>query len=111
MLSLREHPEPLSVVIGSYNRRRFLELTLESVREELAGSAHEIIVVDGGSQDGTVDWLTRQRDVIAVVQHNRGTWRGRPLERRSWGYFMNLGFKLAQGKYICMLSDDCLLVP
>lgn len=31
--------------------------------------------------------------------------------RRSWGYFMNLGFKSAQGKYICMLSDDCLVVP
>ena len=24
---------------------------------------------------------------------------------------MNLGFKIAQGKYICMLSDDCLVVP
>ena len=24
---------------------------------------------------------------------------------------MNLGFKSAQGKYICMLSDDCLVVP
>jgi GT2 family glycosyltransferase len=24
---------------------------------------------------------------------------------------MNLGFKAAQGKYICMLSDDCLVIP
>lgn len=24
---------------------------------------------------------------------------------------MNLGFKIASGKYICMLSDDCLIVP
>jgi GT2 family glycosyltransferase len=24
---------------------------------------------------------------------------------------MNLGFKISQGKYICMLSDDCLVVP
>jgi len=24
---------------------------------------------------------------------------------------MNLGFKCAQGKYICMISDDCLLIP
>ena len=24
---------------------------------------------------------------------------------------MNLGFKCAQGKYVCMLSDDCLVVP
>ena len=24
---------------------------------------------------------------------------------------MNLGFKVAQGRYICMLSDDCLVIP
>ena len=24
---------------------------------------------------------------------------------------MNLGFKCAQGKYICMISDDCLIIP
>jgi glycosyltransferase involved in cell wall biosynthesis len=53
----------------------------------------------------------KQKDIISIVQHNRGTWQCKPIERRSWGYFMNLGFKCAQGKYVCMLSDDCLVVP
>src|SRR5439155_15039977 len=101
----------VSVVIGTYNRLRFLRATLESVREELAGVPHEIIVIDGGSDDGTIAWLTHQKDVITVVQHNRGIWRGRPIERRSWGYFMNLGFKAASARMVCMLSDDCLVVP
>jgi glycosyltransferase involved in cell wall biosynthesis len=103
----------ISVVLGTYNRLRFLKLTIDSIREELAGSSfsHEIIVVDGGSTDGTLPWLLKQKDIITVVQHNRGDWRGMPIERRSWGYFINLGFKCAQGKYICMLSDDCLVVP
>jgi GT2 family glycosyltransferase len=103
----------VSVVIGSYNRRRYLRLAIESVRAELArcGRTGEIIVVDGGSTDGALSWLTKQRDVLTIVHHNRGEWRGRPVERRSWGYFMNLGFRCAQGKYICMLSDDCLVVP
>lgn len=101
----------LSVVIGSYNRLPFLKLALESVRAELREATHEIIVVDGGSSDGTLGWLCRQRDVLTVIQHNRGTWRGKSIARRSWGYFMNLGFKIAQGKYVCMLSDDCLVVP
>src|SRR4051812_14880248 len=70
-----------------------------------------MIVVDGGSTDGTLPWLIQQKDVISIVQHNRGEFRGRPIERRSWGYFMNLGFKATQGKYVLMLSDDCLLVP
>lgn len=103
----------VSVVIGSYNRLNFLKLTIDSVRRELESSQlpHEIVVVDGGSEDGSVAWLAKQKDVIAVVQHNRGQWRGKGIERRSWGYFMNLGFRIAQGRFVCMLSDDALVVP
>ena len=106
-------PIAVSVVLGSYNRRSLLKATIRSLRSEIdrSGLACEIIVVDGGSTDGSVGWLAAQKDIIMIVQHNRGIWRGKPLERRSWGYFMNLGFKAAQGKYLCMVSDDCLLVP
>lgn len=112
-MSAPAHEKKLSIVIGSFERRRYLALTVESVREELdrSGLPAEIVVVDGGSQDGTVEWLARQKDVITIVQHNRGTWREKPIPRRSWGYFMNLGFKCTQGTYVCMLSDDCLVVP
>jgi GT2 family glycosyltransferase len=101
----------LSVVLGAYNRKPFLKATMESLRREIDGLAAEMIVVDGGSTDGSLRWLARQKDILTIVQHNRGLWRGRPIARRSWGYFMNLAFKCAQGKYILMVSDDCLLVP
>lgn len=101
----------VSVVLGSFNRRDFLRLTIASVRQELRGLDAEIIVVDGGSTDGSLKWLMRQKDVLTIVQHNHGVWNGVPVRRRSWGYFMNLGFRVASGDYVCMLSDDCLLVP
>jgi GT2 family glycosyltransferase len=103
----------LSVVLGTYNRKSFLKLTIDTIREEVSHADFpcEIIVIDGGSTDGTTRWLAKQKDIKTIIQHNRGTWRGKPIERRSWGYFMNLGFWIARGKYICMLSDDCLIIP
>ncbi|MGE3911819.1 MAG: glycosyltransferase family 2 protein, partial [Chloroflexota bacterium] len=90
---------------------KFLEQAIETVRENGAGLAYETIVVDGGSTDGSLGWLVKQKDIITIVQHNRGEFRGTPIRRRSWGYFMNLGFKSTQGRYILMISDDCLLAP
>lgn len=99
----------VSVVLGSFNRRWYLQRTMDCLRRELEPVGGEIIVVEGGSTDGSIPWLARQKDVLLIVQHNRGTWRGRPLERRSWGAFMNLAMKSARGTYVLMISDDCLL--
>jgi glycosyltransferase involved in cell wall biosynthesis len=101
----------VSIVIGSYNRRTFLQKAIDSVRDNGIGFPYETIVVDGGSTDGALDWLIQQKDVITIVQHNRGEYRGRPIARRSWGYFMNLGFKATQGEFVVMISDDSLLLP
>ena len=101
----------ISVVIGTYNRLNFLKLFMDSLRKEMGDFPYETIIIDGSSTDGTLPWLIEQKDIILILQHNRGEWLGKQIERKSWGYFMNLGFKCAQGKYICMLSDDCLIVP
>lgn len=101
----------VSFVLGSYNRFPYLKLTIDSIRQEAADITHEIFVIDGGSDDGSLLWLAEQKDIITIAQHNRGEWLGKKITRRSWGYFMNLGFKCAQGEYVCMLSDDSLLVP
>lgn len=101
----------VSVVIGTLNRAEKLKKAVESVRRNGIAVPYEIIVVDGGSVDGTIDWLVRQDDIISIVQHNLRTVNQVRRRAKSWGYFMNLGFRTAQGRYVLMISDDCLLVP
>ena len=101
----------ISIVLGSYNRLPFLKAAIRSIRENKITVPYEIIVVDGGSDDGSMRWLSKQKDIVTILQHNHGEFQGKKVQRRSWGYFMNLGFKAAQGSYICMISDDTLLIP
>ncbi|WP_051328835.1 glycosyltransferase family 2 protein [Geminicoccus roseus] len=101
----------LSVVLGSLDRLHLLQPAIESVRAQKVAAEVEIVVIDGGSSDGSLPWLTAQKDIITIVQHNRGEWQGAALPKRSWGFFMNLAFRAANSEIICMISDDCLLLP
>jgi len=101
----------ISIMLGTYNRYPFLKIAIESIRNNGITMPYEIIVVDGGSNDGTHEYLSQQKDVITIIQHNRGEWRGKKIHRRNYGYYTNFPQKLAHGKYVSMMSDDTLLIP
>ena len=84
-----------SMVIGTYNRKDQLRQCLTETRRSFGDVPHEIIVVDGGSTDGTLEWLAGQ-DVLTVKQ-------GR-LVGATRAY--NAGFRLARGEIVGHLNDD-----
>lgn len=86
----------ISIVMGTYNRLPILKRCIAAVRRSCTGLEHEIIVVDGGSTDGTLEWLEGQERVICIRQ-------GRLLgATRAY----NAGFRLARAPYVCHINDD-----
>lgn len=79
---MNESTKPLvNIILGRYNCRRSVKTTLESVRNNGMAFPYEIIVVDGGSTDATLDWLIREKEVITIVQHNGWiSFRGKPID-------------------------------
>jgi glycosyltransferase involved in cell wall biosynthesis len=89
-----------STIIPVFNRADLIERTLESVFNQ-GFSDQEIIVIDDGSTDETLDVLTKYGDRIKVFhQENKGP-----------GAARNLGINFAQGQYIVFLDSDDLWFP
>jgi glycosyltransferase involved in cell wall biosynthesis len=90
----------VSVITPTYNRESFLPETIKSVLNQDYPNL-EYLVLDDGSQDGTVDLLLSYEDRLAWYHHeNMG-------ESRT----VNRGFSLARGVFICVLSSDDVLLP
>lgn len=89
----------ISVVSGTYNRLPYLQRMVESVRASVApvlGLEYEIVLVDGGSTDTTIEWCKSQPD-IRLIEHG---------ELRGAVKAFNDGAFIATGRYVIMANDD-----
>lgn len=91
----------VSVVIPVFNGAAHLRATIESVLAQKGVDAVEIIVVDDGSTDDSVNVATRFGSQITLIRtDNRGPSRAR-----------NIGLDAAHGQYIQFLDADDVLLP
>lgn len=88
--------EPLvSVIIPNYNYAEFVDKAIESVLSQTYKNI-EIIVVDDGSTDNSIDILSSYlSEIMLVSQSNSGVSSAR-----------NVGLAKASGEYICFLDSD-----
>ena len=62
-------PEKVSVCILSWNGRRHLETCLPALRAQAdPGVPWEVLVLDNGSDDGTVAWVRREHPWVRLVE-------------------------------------------
>lgn len=92
--------EPVSMVILSYNHRELTQQCIESIRETTPSCAREIVIVDNNSQDDSVEYLKRQKDVVLVANYYNAGFPGG----------CNIGIRASRPENdILLLNNDTIL--
>lgn len=85
----------IAVIIPTFDRQHFLGRAIDSVLSQTR-PAHEVIVIDDGSTDGTVPWLKKEYPTVKLIeQTNQGVSAAR-----------NAGIQQAQSEWIALLDSD-----
>jgi len=85
----------ISIVTPVFNSIRWIDLCVRSVRHALQGQSYEHIVVDGGSTDGTLDYLKKQQDIRLILGPDKGMYDA-----------LNKGMAAARGRIHGHLNAD-----
>lgn len=89
----------VSVVIRTYNEQRYLAELLEGIRaQELDGRELEVVLVDSGSTDRTLEIAARFGVRIVPI----------PKEDFSFGRSLNVGCAAATGDALVFVSGHCI---
>jgi dolichyl-phosphate beta-glucosyltransferase len=92
---MSEAAPTLSVVIPAYNEQERLRRHIPAIRQHLAGTPHEIIVVNDGSRDGTARVAAELGARVIEWQPNRGK-----------GAAVKAGMLAARGRYVLFTDAD-----
>jgi len=89
----------ISIITGTLNRDGMLPTLIENT--VLSDERLELVLVDGGSNDGTVNYIKQLNHPQIKLIEIGG--------RSSYPHFMNLGIQAATHEVICQWNDDVIL--
>lgn len=88
----------LSIIIPCYNVEKYVRECIESVLNQKTQFKYEVILINDGSQDDTLNILKKYEDknnVVLIDQKNKGFSGAR-----------NTGLQYVQGKYLMFVDSD-----
>ena len=89
--------ELASVIIVTFNHRKFLEKCLDSILDQ--DFPHEIIIVDNDSHDGTPEFIEHEYHQVKIIRN----------QNNGYGAGNNLGVSQSSGNYIVILNPDTVV--
>lgn len=92
----------VATIVVTYNRLNLLQEEIESLRAQTFKD-NQIVVINNGSTDGTLDWLKQQNDIITITQGNLGG---------AGGFNTGMRYAVENGyKYCWVMDDDVICSP
>jgi len=91
----------VSIVIVNYNTRDITLACLKSVYEQTREVSFEVILVDNGSEDGSIAAIREQFPQVRLIEAGRNLGFARAN---------NLASQHAAGRYICLLNSDTVVL-
>ena len=88
----------VSIVIPVKNGGKHLEKVLCMLDQQQTVYTYEIICVDSGSNDGSIDLIKKHRCILKQILP----------EEFGHGRTRNLGASLGSGEFICFLTQDAV---
>jgi glycosyltransferase involved in cell wall biosynthesis len=89
----------ISIVTGTLDRIDYLKAVIENTVN--SSDKLELVLVDGGSTDGTIDYIkSLNHPKINLIEFGKRSYY--------WDY-MNLGVKHSKYEYVCQWNDDIIL--
>ena len=89
----------VSIIVCTYNRKNFLKDCLNSIlKMDFPKTQYEILIIDGGSNDGTDVMCREMPGVRFVIEGRFGLAHAR-----------NRGADLAKGNIVAYTDDDCIV--
>lgn len=92
----------ISICIVTYKARDYLRECLRSIEDNTLRVQYEVIVVDNGSQDGTIEFLEEEYPTVGIVRNEVNAGFTRP---------MNQALKISSGRCLLQLNPDTEVLP
>lgn len=99
----------ISVILVTYNSMSVLPSCIHSLEQCSAARELEIVIADGGSSDGTLEWLYEYKERYEVSF--LGVQLVRLSSNRGYAYANNRAIERARGDFLLLLNPDTIVQP
>jgi len=92
----------LSISVVSYNTKGFVKNCLNSIYQYTRGIKFEVILVDNGSTDGSIEMFKREFPQVKLIENG---------ENLGFARANNQAFNRSKGRFFLLLNSDTKVLP